>query len=326
MYRHMGPLVKNSRGLISPLATFAILTVCARIHPLYRIGRHLMPNNQTDTASRFLFEGLDIRGEIVRLSKSYQAIMQQHGYPSTIQRLLGEALLAAVLLRATIKLKGQLTIQFQSDGPVELLVAKCDDQYHIRGVARWKPDAISDEMVAAFGEGQLVITIAQAKSDKIYQSIVVLEGKNIATALKHYFSQSEQLATHFVFHTTATKAVGILLQVLPSNQTPHHNIFAKQASQLAHLSTDVILNSDNQTLLKTAFPEHNIRLFDPADINFQCTCSIEGMQKAIVTMGEPEIRDILHKHKEVVVTCEYCNHEYAFSEGEITDIFNEHQK
>ena len=83
-----------------------------------------------DTLQRFMFEKEDVRGELVHLNKSLQAILDQHQYPATISRILAQALVAAALLTSTIKFKGTLTIQFRGEGPLRMLVAKCNEQQY----------------------------------------------------------------------------------------------------------------------------------------------------------------------------------------------------
>jgi len=90
-----------------------------------------------DCVQGFLFENGAIRGQIVRLERSFHTISQQREYPSAVLRFLGEALVANVLLSTTLKYEGQTTMQMQQDGPLKLLVAKCNNHLHIRGMAHW---------------------------------------------------------------------------------------------------------------------------------------------------------------------------------------------
>ena len=75
--------------------------------------------NNTDIIQRFIFNDTDVRGEIVRLTHSFQTIVGQHAYPPAIQHMLGEALTVACLLNAIIKIPGRLTVQFQGKRRVD---------------------------------------------------------------------------------------------------------------------------------------------------------------------------------------------------------------
>ncbi len=66
-----------------------------------------------------------------------------------VQNLLGEAVSASVLLAATLKFEGTLTLQLEGKGDVRLLVAQCSNDFKVRAVARlergggrsWRPRA-----------------------------------------------------------------------------------------------------------------------------------------------------------------------------------------
>ena len=58
--------------------------------------------NNADFKQRFLFPETDIRGELVRLDESLEAILGTHDYPLAVQGLVGEAVAAVALLAGVI--------------------------------------------------------------------------------------------------------------------------------------------------------------------------------------------------------------------------------
>ena len=281
--------------------------------------------SDTDTLQRFVFEHADIRGEIVHLSASYQAIMQQHQYPPIIQRLLGEALLAVALLSASIKFKGQLTLQFSGDAPIKLLVAKCDDEMHIRGLAQFDENALPADLEYAFYNGRLVVTIEQDDKVMPYQSIIPLNGRSITSGLELYFAQSEQIPTRIWLTTDHGVAAGMLLQLLPGLDSEERERFWEHAVKIGETITDIELKQlDNLTILHRLYHEEDLRLFDPSPVIFRCHCSRDKMLQAVRLLGETEANDILKHNKEIVVNCEYCNREYAFDKVDIATLFVRH--
>lgn len=73
---------------------------------------------------KFLFEGLPVRGMIVRLTGAWQEILRRReqvgGYPEPVRRLLGEMTAASVLMQSNIKFNGSLVLQIFGDGPVKV--------------------------------------------------------------------------------------------------------------------------------------------------------------------------------------------------------------
>ena len=84
---------------------------------------------------RFLLESQPLRGHWTHLGAAWQELRARRNYPPPVDALLGEAATAAVLLTATLKFAGTLTLQLAGNGRVRLLVAQCTDDFQLRAVA-----------------------------------------------------------------------------------------------------------------------------------------------------------------------------------------------
>src|SRR6202453_5513335 len=91
-----------------------------------------------DCLHRFVFEHYPIRGHLVHLDAAWRALIEHRAYPDAIRDLLGEAVAASLLLAATIKFDGVLSLQLRGDGPVHLLLAQCTSGLGVRGLARYR--------------------------------------------------------------------------------------------------------------------------------------------------------------------------------------------
>ena len=89
---------------------------------------------------RFVLERHPIRGHAVRLARAWLELREHQDYPPAVQQLLGEAVGAVVLLAATLKFDGTLTLQLQGKGLVSLLVAQCTHDFKVRAMARHDAD------------------------------------------------------------------------------------------------------------------------------------------------------------------------------------------
>lgn len=278
-----------------------------------------------DCLQRFIFENSCVRGEIIRLNKSLNTILHQHDYPTEICDLLSQTLCATGLLSATLKFDGSLTIQFQSEGPLRMLVAKSNNHYQIRGTAQWDEDSLPSNLLSDFKNGKLVITIQENKSNKRYQSIVNINYQSISQSLESYFLQSEQLETKLwlTYDNLKNEAVGLLLQKLPdTNDTAHQ---WDHIRALASTITDQeLLTWDNETLLNKLFHEETIVLYDPHTVKFHCPCDTKKMLEAIRLLGEKEAMEILSTNKFIEVTCDYCNSHFEFGGTEVKSLFIKH--
>lgn len=291
--------------------------------------------NKKDILQRFLFENAPVRGEIVHLDNSFATIVLQHQYPPLIRQLLGEMLLAAVLLAAIIKFKGRLTVQFQGKGKVKLLIAQCDDEFHIRGLAQWSGDLTAEELLAALKTGILVITIQPESASEPYQGIVSWQGDSLAESIEGYFRDSEQLTTRIWLSVHENQASGLLLQVVPESAegkpTKKKEVVSppdRDWEQIIHLTETLtpneLLKLDHETLLRRLYSHDNeVRLFPSVPVMFQCTCSTERSDNAILLLGREEITEELKAKKMIVVTCDFCSKEFTYDAVDIERIFKQ---
>jgi molecular chaperone Hsp33 len=90
-----------------------------------------------DRVRRFIFERQPVRGHWVRLESAWRDLRAHGHYPESVERLLGEAVAAVVLLAASLKFHGTLTFQLQGNGAIRLLVAQCTHDFRLRALARF---------------------------------------------------------------------------------------------------------------------------------------------------------------------------------------------
>lgn len=281
----------------------------------------MVDRSDKDALHRFVFEGAGIRGEAVYLDAAWQAVQEIHEYPPTVAVQLGQALAAAALLSATIKLQGSLILQLQGDGPLNTLVAQAGNDRTLRGLARWDGEVpMGPDLDAVFGSGRLVMTAEAAGADR-YQGIVDLEGGNLSAAVENYFDQSEQLPTRLWLASDRERAVGLLLQRLPG---PSDEEDWSRVTMLAEtVTTGELLAVSLEELLFRLFHEEQVRLFESEPLAFRCTCSRGRIEDTLKALGPAETESILAEQGEIVADCEFCNRRYRFDAVDVAALFTE---
>ncbi|KTD16003.1 heat shock protein 33 [Legionella lansingensis] len=279
--------------------------------------------NEPDSLQRFIFEHANIRGEIAHLQDTYKTIMEQRPYPAMVKNLLGEALISCLLLAGSIKFEGDLSLQFQGDKRLPLLIVQCDHQLRLRAFAKYEDDLQVIEYAEAFLKGQMVLTINQYSQTNAYQSIVPIQSTSMSENLMNYFAQSEQIASRVWLAVNEDRAAGMLLQLMPGQDTLQREQFWEYAVQLGQtVSEQELLNLDNHTLLYRLYHEAELRLFDSRSAHFQCRCSEEKMKQVIGILGEEEAQKLLQERGQIEVTCDFCNKKYTFDPIDVTMLFH----
>jgi molecular chaperone Hsp33 len=281
-----------------------------------------------DSLHRFLFEQFPFRGHLVHLDAAWRALIEHRDYPDAIRDTLGEAVVASVLLAATIKFEGVLSLQLQGDGPVHLLLAQCTSGLGVRGLARHRDAAGEGSGIAALiGSGNLTVTLETDGGAQRYQGIVPIAGERLAESLQVYFENSEQLPTRLWLYADAQGASGMLLQKLPS--APAGDAAAvDDAWRRVQLIADTLTPEELRTLadqeiLHRLFNEDDLRLFDPSPVYFRCRCSRERVAGMLQGLGEAETRSVLAERGEVEVRCDFCNRAYVFDAVDVEQLFKQ---
>jgi molecular chaperone Hsp33 len=278
---------------------------------------------EADTLQRFIFEHANIRGEIVHVETTYQTIMGQRDYPPMVRNLLGEALVSCLLLASSIKFEGSLNLQFQGDKRLPLLLVQCDHELNIRAFAQFAEHLETIDYATAFLAGQMVMTINQYNQTNAYQSLVPIQSTSMSENLMSYFAQSEQIATRVWLAVNENAAAGMLLQLMPGQDTVQREQFWEYAVQLGQtVSEEELLTLDNPTLLYRLYHETEVRIFDTRSTRFQCRCSVEKMQQVINVLGEQEAKELLEEQGKIDIRCDFCNKEYVFDPIDIAMLFH----
>ncbi len=262
------------------------------------------------------------RGELVQLEAAWQSILSRSDYPPAVARLLGETAVAAVLLAATLKIDGKLTLQVQGEGTVHLLVMQVTSERELRGLARWHGE-VEGEGLALMGDGRLVMTIETARGER-YQGIVPLEGASLAQALEGYFARSEQLPTRLWLEAGPTRAAGLLVQKMPGHDSPQDDEDWNRIVALSEtVSAEELLELPAETLLHRLYHEEDRRVFEPESVRFACSCSRERVAEMLRSLGQDEVEDILAEQGRIEVHCEFCNAGYTFDAVDAAALFVE---
>ncbi|MGB0893104.1 MAG: Hsp33 family molecular chaperone HslO [Parashewanella sp.] len=273
-----------------------------------------------DKLNRYLFEEMNVRGELVQLNDSYQQILATRAYPKALQKLLGELMSASALLTATLKFSGDIAVQIQGDGPVSVAVINGNDKQQLRGLARWNGDIADDaDLQQMFGKGHLVITLTPENGER-YQGVVELSKDSLAASIEAYFMQSEQLPTKLWLFADGQRAGGIFLQVLPS-ESGELNDFEHLEQLTATIKKEEVLTLPATELLHRLYHQEQVRLFDADDISFHCRCSRERTAAAILSLTKEEVDSIIAEQGNIELDCEYCNTKYSFDSIDVAGIF-----
>jgi molecular chaperone Hsp33 len=272
-----------------------------------------------DRCLKFLFEGLPVRGVLVRLEGSWQESLARRAepHPAELRGLLGEMAAAAVLMQSNIKFNGALILQVFGDGPVKLAVAEAQPDLNFRVTAKLVGEvpggAQLEAMLNVHGQGRCAITLDpkdRLPGQQPYQGVVPLHGDQ-------------------------REAAGLLIQRLPvegegnlegqrarnEDEIGIHEGFNRIAMLTATLTREELIGLEPEVVLRRLFWEEQVRLFEPQAPRFACTCSRERVRGMLLGLGREESDSLIAERGEVEVGCEFCGAMYRFDAVDVGEMF-----
>lgn len=303
---------------------------------------------------KFIFDGLPVRGMLVRLTDSWQEILKRReaagGYPVEVMHLLGEMTAAGALMQGNIKFNGALVLQIFGDGPVKLAVAEVQPDLSLRATATVtgavEAGSSLSQLVNVNNEGRCAITLDpkdKFPGQQPYQGVVPLFGdqreklENLGEVLAHYMLQSEQLDTKLILAADGNVAAGLLIQRLPAkglgnlegqtdrdaneDQIGVNEDYQRIALLAGTLKREELLTLDVDTILHRLFWQEPITRFEPLTPSFACSCSRVRVGNMLRSLGTDEIESIIAERGNVEVGCEFCGAQYLFDLVDAAHIF-----
>ncbi len=272
---------------------------------------------------RFLLENLAIRGSVVHLDSIWLQMTAGRNYPQPAAQLLGEMSAITLLLGDNLKQSGRLTIQLTGNGPISMLVLDCTENLHLRGMAKCAPLVAAQPVPDLLGDGRLLLTLDMLSMRESYQSIVPLEGNNIAEIFEHYFLQSEQLPSRLFLIAEHQSIFGLLLQKLPNADLQDPDGWVRAEALAATVQDHKLLDLSAEQILMRLFYEETIRIFDPQPVHYGCKENPTKIYTMLRSLGREEVDSILKEFGEVIVNDDICNREYRFDALAVDAIFRE---
>lgn len=243
---------------------------------------------------------------------------------------LGRALAAASMMGSALKEDGaSVSLQFRGGGPLGAVLAVSDNEGNVRGTVEnpavdlpLRADRKLDVGGAVGREGTLTV-IRDLNMKEPYVGSVGLMGGEIAEDLAAYFVESEQIPTACGLGVLVDRdqsvrsAGGYLIQLLPG--AGEDTAARVEGGLLAAGPVTALLEEypDPAELLRSALPEFELRILEESPVEYRCTCSRERMERALISMGAAELRELIDEQGGAELTCRFCDRTQTFTKAEL---------
>lgn len=293
-----------------------------------------------------------VKGRIVRLGPSVDAILSKHAFPDAVSEALGHALALTAMLGAPLPQGARLSLQTRTDGALGFLFVDYEQPGRIRATASFSRERVAELTEkdrrpgegSLLGSGHLALTLDPGGGRDCTQGIVGLDAESLTSAANAYFRNSEQLPTYIRLAVArhrvgrepgageergwTWRAGGLIVQHLsrtvsdeaetdlgdePGENWQRARLLAATVED--HELLDPSLPPDR--LLLRLFHEEGVRVFPARAIEAYCRCSRERVAMFLKSFTPEDLAGMSEPDGSTAIKCEFCSSSYRFTADEL---------
>ena len=262
-----------------------------------------------------------------------------HTYP-VATAALGRTLTAAAMM-GTSGLKNEddsMTIQIKGDGPLGFVVAVTGADAKVRGyVANPYVDRPLNEkgkldVGGAIGQGYLSVVRDLGLKEPYVGQVPLVSGE-IAEDITMYYAQSEQTPTATGLgvlvdtDNSCIAAGGFMIQLMPGATDETAKKLEEILDKIPPVTTMIHEGANVDDLIFAVTDGFDMLIENKEEHPaYECKCSKERMEQALISIGEEELRGIIEEQGEAELNCQFCDNKYKFNKEELEELLRQAKK
>lgn len=245
---------------------------------------------------------------------------------------LGRLLTAGAMMGSMMKgEKDVLTLQIKCSGPIGGLTVTADVQASVKGYVN-NPNV----MLPPSSKGKLDVgkavdlgilsVIKDLGMKEPYTGQTHLVSGEIAEDLTYYFATSEQVPSSVALgvlmnkDNTVRRAGGFIIQLMPFAEEKVIAGLEERVGAITGITELLDKDMTPEMILEQILGDFGMEVMDKIPTAYHCGCTKERVEKAIISIGRKDLKEMIDDNKPVEVNCHFCNTNYMFSVDELKDI------
>jgi molecular chaperone Hsp33 len=242
---------------------------------------------------------------------------------------LGRLMTAGVMMGSMLKgEKDLLTLQIKGDGPIGAIIVTADSKGNVKGYVH-EPNVLLHanakgklDVSGAIGHGELCIIRDTGLKDPYVGRTNLVSGE-IAEDLTYYYAVSEQTPSSVGLGVLMSKdnhvkqAGGMIIQLLPGASEELITALEQKLSEITSITTLLEAGMTPEDILGQILGDFGLDIMDKMPAQFYCNCSKERVEKAVISIGEKDLKELIAEGEDIEVNCHFCNTHYIFTPDEL---------
>ncbi len=243
---------------------------------------------------------------------------------------LGRMLTAGALLGSTLKSEKEvMTIKIAGGGDAEGVTVTANEGGKVKGfIGNPYGDLPLNEKgkldVGGYigKDGNFTLIKDLGLKEPYVGQVPILTGE-IAEDLAYYFTVSEQtpsaVSLGVLVNTdySIKAAGGFIIQMLPGADDFIADIITYRLEEIPSVTTFLNEGKTMDEILDYIFGDMDLKILEEIEPKFECNCSRERVEKALISIGKKDLTEIYEDGKNEEVKCHFCNKIYEFTPDDI---------
>ncbi len=263
-----------------------------------------------------------------------------HKTAPTATALFGRLLTASSVMGTMLPEKeNTMTVAIRGQGIAGTTLCVADYYGNVKGYIQnpqadipLKPSGKLD--VSGIVGGGILSVSKDVGAEVPYNGNIELVSGEVAEDIAQYYAVSEQVPTLCALGVlvdtdyTCRAAGGVFVQLLPFADEEVVTRLEENAKMLSNVSSLFDKGLSNEDVLKIALNGIEYDLFDELEIDYECNCTAERTERAIISLGKDEIEKIFDEQRaegqaeELSLHCQFCNKEYKYTKEMALKLFD----
>ena len=255
-----------------------------------------------------------------------------HNLSPLASAALGRTMTAAAMMSIMLKgPKDTLTIQIKGGGPLGGIIVAADTFANVRGYV-YNPQvdlplnpAGKFDVGAAVGKGGYMNVIKDMGLKEPYIGYVNLVSGEIGEDLAYYYAYSEQVPSVVSLGVlvnpdeSIANAGGYIIQLMPGAEENVVDFLENKVNSLPSVTRLLAEGNRAEDILEMVLGEKGLKFVDETGCRYKCNCSRERMERALLSLGRKEIKELIEDQHDAELQCHFCNTKYHFTEGQLRE-------
>lgn len=276
--------------------------------------------------------GAQIRAFAATTRNLVEQAREAHGTSPVATAALGRLLTAGAMMGTMLKgEKDLLTLQMKGDGPIHGITVTADSLARVKGYVDYPgvmlpPNGLGKlDVGGAIGNGMLTV-IRDLGLKEPYVGQTILQTGEIAEDLTYYFAASEQIPSTVGLgvlmekDNTVKQTGGFIIQLMPFAEDEIIEKLEENLKKMPSVTSILDEGKSPEELLAVVLDGIELEITDTVSTKFYCNCDKKRIEKAIISIGEKDIREMIEEGREIEVKCHFCNSAYSFSVEELKEL------